>query len=279
MAVHARTRTAFPNCAADCPPAPSGCQSTPPQVCLADAVRKTPDGAAPFPLYARRKPVSATAAAMHALRATQIADCAFQFLRGTFPLAYAAQMRSVFECNALRSFFHERKERPMGKKRKLAGAYEVVFKDSHPHLKRPLSFTRTRSGPGLKTRCWRKPHFLPRARSGCSHRPCYNHVATFLPLPRARGVVRQIPAICPQSHLSSARARSGCSHRPCYNHVATFLPLPRARGVVRQIPAICPQSHLSSARARSGFILHPPQIMIVIRFRAREEWFLEYRLQ
>ena len=236
MAVHARTRTAFPNCAADCPPAPSGCQSTPPQVCLADAVRKTPDGAAPFPLYARRKPVSATAAAMHALRATQIADCAFQFLRGTFPLAYAAQMRSVFECNALRSFFHERKERPMGKKRKLAGAYEVVFKDSHPHLKRPLSFTRTRSGPGLKTRCWRKPHFLP-------------------------------------------RASSGCSHRPCYNHVATFLPLPRARGVVRQIPAICPQSHLSSARARSGFILHPPQIMIVIRFRAREEWFLEYRLQ
>ena len=93
----------------------------------------------------------------------------------------------------------------MGKKRKLAGAYEVVFKDSHPHLKRPLSFTRTRSGPGLKTRCWRKPHFLPRASSGCSHRPCYNYVATFLPLPRARGVVRGAKQFICAVNLSSAR--------------------------------------------------------------------------
>ena len=97
----------------------------------------------------------------------------------------------------------------MGKKRKLAGAYEVVFKDSHPHLKRPLSFTRTRSGPGLKTRCWRKPHFLPRASSGCSHRPCYNHVATFLPLPRARGVVKLEEVQQVRTESASARARSG----------------------------------------------------------------------
>lgn len=166
---------------------------------------------------------------MHALRATQIADCAFQFLRGTFPLAYAAQMRSVFECNTLRSFFHERKERPMGKKRKLAGAYEVVFKDSHPHLKRPLSFTRTRSGPGLKTRCWRKPHFLPRASSGCSHRPCYNYVATFLPLPRARGVVRTARGWCACAWSASARARSGSRRETVYLRCQSFF---RAQGVI-----------------------------------------------